>query len=176
VSIVKSDSIKGKLTHWLAKEHVPKVLNGEFVLQPGGPRNKPQGLWLSWNNGWEEWCKAESFGDLPRKACLHAQLKPGLNIWLIDSMQDFLDIWQEFKGHKVHPKDYSICSIMGLIQSDFWEWLNNKVDGVALTDKGQCVTRYDTWLYGWDVASIVIFNPDNVKLKLEATQSERISF
>jgi len=165
--IVKSQDIKGKLTHWLYRRYVPSALKGEFVLQPGGPLNKPQGLWLSWNEGWERWCESENFGDLSKKACLHAQLKPNLNIWLIDSMADFLDIWHEFKGRKrIHPKDYSVNSIMGLYQNNFWEWLRGikHIDGIALTDKGQWATRWDTWLYGWDAASIVIFDPSNVKL------------
>jgi len=169
MTIVKSDSIEGELTHWLKNEHAPLALKGEFILQKGTISNKPRGLWLSWTKGWEEWCKVESFGDLPNKTCLHAQLNPGLDIWLIDSMDDFLEVWGDFKGKKAHIKDYPTMNIISLYESNFWQWLKDtkNIDGVALTDKGQCATRMRTWLYGWDCASIVIFNPDNVILKEE---------
>ena len=81
-------------------------------------------------------------------------------------MNDFQEIWKEFE-----PNGTGRNSIISLIESkvNFWDWLRDTkhIDGVALTDKGQCSTRWDTWLYGWDCASIVIFNPLNVVLHSE---------
>ena len=166
MTIIKSCSIKGKLTHWIYPNHVDKVLNGEFVLHFREGHNKPKGVWLSWNNGWERWCDSNKFGDLENKVCLKAKLKPGFKIWLIDSMDDFLDLWQEFKGKKIDPGDYSMNGMMALIKSGFWDWLRNKkqIGAIALTDKGQWATRMETWLYGWDCQSIVVFDPKNIIL------------
>ena len=105
---------------------------------------------------------------------LNVKLKKGLRLWLINDVDDFLEVWNQFKIPAViDPKskfsmfDSGPVSMIKLIEAkekglDFWEWLQKKfkVDGVALTDKGQWRTRFST--YGWDSQSIVIFNPNNV--------------
>ena len=154
MSIVKSETIKGKLTHWVKPEYVDRVLSGDIRLHQG-LKTKPLGVWISWNNGWEKWCKSES-DFIAGRTCLKVKLKDGLNVWLIDSLDDFNEIWKQFNNE-------SGLSI--LIDNKFWYWLQDTyhIDAVALTDKGQWTTRMDTWLYGWDVASIVVFNPNNVR-------------
>lgn len=175
--IIKSNEIKGEFTHWVGIKHKESVLNGQFRLLPSSLPSKPTGLWLSWNGGWEYFCKYDYTDWMKGKTCLKAEIKPNLNIWLIDSFVDFIEVWNKF----IYPEkinlntdkfQYEICSFIKLYESkqkgkDFWEWLQTelKIDGVALTKIGQCETRMSTWLYGWDVASVVLFNPKNVVLK-----------
>ena len=176
MSFVKSESIEGKLTHWISKQHVSKGIKGEYRTLPGGLDSKPLGIWLSWDNGWEDWCNGEWPDWMKGKACLKAEMKPGLKLWHIDNLEDFKEVWDKFlKQMEIDGKSplhtEFANSMLTIYQAkadgyDFWEWLKKeKVDGVALTDKGQWRTRMDTWLYGWDAACIVIFKPNNVRLK-----------
>jgi len=167
---LKSEDIEGKLTHWIGKEFVDKARNGEFEFAGGGLHSKPIGLWLSWDGGWEDWTSSEWPAWMERKVCLQAKLKPGLKLWHIDTFEDFIRVWNEFKTFANIKEENTYMSMISLYDSkkkgiDFWDWLKEKkVDGVALTDSGQWATRMKTWLYGWDAACIVIFNPKNVEL------------
>ncbi len=165
MSIIFSQDIKGKLTHWVNKKYKDDALKGDFKLNDSNALdNKPKGLWLSWNNGWEKWSLGENFGGPANKkdnVCLNAKLKSNLKLWCINSFNDFMEVWNKFTD-----KDPTIFNIITIKENNFWEWLKNKeYDGVALTDKGQWATRFKTWLYGWDCASIVIFNPKNIELR-----------
>jgi len=159
MTIIKSETITGKLTHWVKPEFVECVLSGNNKLHQG-IFIKPLGVWLSWNNGWEEWCESEP-NFISGRICLEAKLKDGLNVWLIDSIKDFNDIWNQFDN----KTEFSTI----LIDNKFWHWLQDTyhIDVVALTDKGQWATRMNTWLYGWDCASIVVFNSKNVKFSIK---------
>ena len=168
---VKSEDIEGKLTHWISKEHKDKALAAEFKFLEGGLSSKPLGLWISWNGGWEDWTKGEWPDWMKGKVCLTAKIKPGLKLWHIDSLEDFAEIWDEFKVFANIKEEHMYMSMFTLHEAkkegkDFWVWLKEKgVDGIALTDQGQWKTRMGTWLYGWDCQSIVIFKPENVELK-----------
>lgn len=172
MTIVLSETIKGKPTHWLKEEYKEKALNGEITLSSARLHLpiKPRGFWISWNHGWEKFCKYDYKEWMEKdKVCLRVKLKPGLRIWLIDSMDDFNSIWSKFPYGVADEKFLTSFSSLMKAQEkghDFWSWLQETyaIDGVALTEAGQWRTRMDTWLYGWDCASIVIFNPENVEL------------
>ena len=89
-----SQDLKGKLTH-VCKGNVEALLRGEFKLQ-GTNGMKPNGVWLSWNGGWEDWCSSEQPDWLENRLILSATLKPDLNIFLIDSLEDFQKVFDEF--------------------------------------------------------------------------------
>ena len=179
--IIKSENIHGRLTHWIDEAYAEKAIHGEFRCKTDNVLpSKPVGLWLSWNGGWEEWCNGEWPDWMKDKICLTVKLKHGLNIWLIDELEDFLLIWEDFKNDIPAQKPNGLkfprelldegkgyTSLLSLYFAkerglDFWDWLKNKhkIDGVAITSSGQNKTRYTTWLYGWDAQSIIIFNPN----------------
>ncbi len=175
--IINSNKLKGKFTHWVDSKYKEDILNGKFKLARTNLISKPAGLWLSWNGGWEQFCKDDFTSWMGTRVCLKAKIKPNLKIWLINTFEDFLEVWNRFTFPLVIKPEaklrfqFDTCSILKLYEckergKDFWEWLQRefKIDGVALTDIGQCETRMSTWLYGWDVASVVIFNPKNVIL------------
>jgi len=177
MTFVQSESIKGKFTHWLDRKYKKDVLKGIFDVKEPNLVIKPKGIWLSWNGGWEGYCREDYTSWMKGKVMLNAKIKSGLRIWLIDDVDDFMEVWNQFELPAViNPKiklinDFGPASMMRLIEAkergiDFWEWFQKKfkIDGVALTDTGQCRTRMTTWLYGWDAQSIVIFNPNNVIL------------
>lgn len=144
MTIVKSQGIKGKLTHWLAPEHKDTALTGKFFVdyKEGQIKNKPEGLWLSWNDGWEKWCESES-NFIKEKVCVNASLKKNLKIWHIDCLKDFEEIWNEFVKETNWEEKYPRLNAKMLMEGNkFWDWLKEKeIDGVALTDNGQWATR-----------------------------------
>jgi len=164
--IIKSQDITGKLTHWIAKKFTDLALLGKFELHDNF--NKPKGMWLSWNNGWEDWCNSEQPNWINKEKfdCLNAKLKYNLKLWLIDNMNDFLDLWGKYCDiYKIEKNDeYVVYNNQEQIKT-FWQYLVEEgFDGIALSEQGQNETRMRTWLYGWDCCSIIVFNPENVLL------------
>lgn len=187
---VRSQTLKGKITHWALMADSELLIAGERKEPSQGISNKPAGLWLDWNDGWKEWCESESFHDgLKNYECLDAEVKPFLKVWLIDSRADFFNLWRRFyreeilnaydalkklrkinEGLRVRRSQEAESFARGILTLhffDFWKWLKDKcgIEAVALTGKGQAETRFGTWLYGWDCSSIVVFDPKNVRLK-----------
>jgi len=159
MSIVKSQDITGTLTHW--SEHCKSICKEGFTINKRSVLlNKPNGVWISWNGGWEQYVK-DYFPSWMTATTLSVsvKIKPDLNIWLIDSYEDFMHMWNQSEFKNINPKN------TGLHLIRFWTWLcEQRINGIALTDKGQRETRIVTFLSGWDCASIIIFLPENVEV------------
>lgn len=177
MTIIYSQDVKEKLTHVTSIAHGKQMLKEGVKLENKHPlynkkayieqaRTKPWGFWISVNNGWEEWCKGENYGYTDEnRTILNVELSPNLKLWKIDNMKDFIEIWEEYTGKPNKDKDLNLCIFWKPDSKNFWQWLKQKgFHGVYITDKGQYETRFDTWLYGWDCASIVIFNPKQVSV------------
>lgn len=154
--IINSKYIKSKLTHVTNGENSKKIFKEGFKIPNNSPFMKPKALWISLNNGWEEWIEGE--GGTIGCHILNIKLKPNLKLWKIDSFKSFMELWSRYTS-----KSPDLNSLDG----KFWEWLKDKIklDGIILTKKGENETRYTTWLYGWDCSCIAIFNPANVMIK-----------
>jgi len=168
---IQSEQIKGKLTRWVDND----LINAIDTLEEDDKSkhipmlpNKPIGVWISWDNGWEEWCNnngehTSEWVNPKTHTCYDITLKKGLKLWLIDSHQDFLKVW-----HNYDPSTQGNMMIMSDKKklSDFWLWLEGQgYDGIALTEKGQWETRMTTFLYGWDCQCILIFEKDNITME-----------
>ena len=174
---VMSEHIVGNLTHWVEPEYVDAVLNNKNDVFVPTIFNKPLGVWLSWNGGWEKWTESEAPTWLEGQVVLVAQLKPGFKLWLINEMTDFVVMWEEFNNH-IGDTVYSMSGLYWCHDfnkmKQFWDWIKNVkgYGGIALTDAGQWATRMNTFLYGWDCQSIVIFDTNNIIFKRYATLIE----
>jgi hypothetical protein len=72
--------------------------------------------------------------------------------------------WTKYCINTLHRKQNPDFLNWRIVEG-FWQWLkDNNYQGIALTNRAQYETRYNTFLYGWDCESLVIFNPKNVKL------------
>lgn len=169
--IVYADELlkHGGITHIVLKKYTESTLKGDIKISSGMMTFKPTGVWLSWNNGWQRWCKSEEFLNLENYDQLNVELTSTLKFWFIDSIEDFHKIWVEYvkKNYKS-----SFLSILDLIKTEkkfgicFWDWLRDvkKLDGIALTDKGQWATRMNTFFYGWDVSTVFLFHTEGIKM------------
>jgi hypothetical protein len=145
-----------KVVHYTDKSfklHPIIIKNGDgktgLLIKPNG------GLWcspLESENGWIDWCKSESFGNLAN------QQKVILNIdtnhfAVIDSEQDMERKlpWYQFEGN--------------FWAIDFKKMVEQGIDGIHLTAKGLAETRWThpKTLYGWDCETILIMNEGCIK-------------
>jgi hypothetical protein len=163
---VLSEHIVGELTHWADPEHREAILSNNNQPFACTIFNKPVGIWLSWNKGWEKWTESEAPYFLDGKMTFSCKLKPGFKLLLINDMSDFLTIWNEFCNHIGKPINTGSmiwCSEPAIMRA-FWKYIKDDKEcgGIALTDAGQWATRMNTFLYGWDCQSIVIFDTNNI--------------
>lgn len=165
--IVAISQLRGTFTHWLDPKYKQCALDGKFVLHKSAIPNKPKGFWISWNNGWEDWCHAES-NFIKDQVMLKVEFtKPDMKTLLIDTKQDLDGLWREYSGTEL-----GMSSLMGLIESEkrfgisFWNWLQKEkgIEAIALTEAGQWHTRMTTFMYGWDAECVFVFDPaKNIK-------------
>ena len=117
---------------------------------------KPRGgLWCSpvdSEYGWIDWCRAESFGDIDHEQMVTLDIDTS-NFVVIDSVQDMETKlpWYQFDG--------PVQAI------DFEKMVQQGVDGIHLTEKGQIDTRWSHPhnLYGWDCETVFIMNERCIK-------------
>lgn len=119
----------------------------QFFARP----NKPCGLWLSHDNGfnWKSWCEQEQF---PYGAHEYAvTIDSSANIACLDSLLSVETFFQQFS-----LGDFSIN----------WEEVAKNYDGIyvaahviSLAFDFDCAA----FLYGWDLTSMCIWNADAVK-------------
>lgn len=191
MSVKNSEQITGKFTHWCLTADADALVAGKRRQPERQNHTKPAGMWLSWNGGWEQFCETwESW--MEGRTCLRASIKPGLKILEIDCMADLDEAFTGFEQNPVetYPEDMLVFKqhheqmkecMKDMFPGDhhlrrydfsvaplFWHWLQTKgYAGVALTERGQWQTRMPTFLYGWDCASICIFDPNNVTFSKE---------
>ena len=150
-----------KLTHWVNKEYVGKVLSGKGLVSDNGIAYKPNGIWLSVDGGWESWCRTEMPGWIGKgKVCLGAKLKDGINIWKIDCKEDFdkewdIRFWSEGSRALIR-REYEKFRL-------FWKHICEKYDGIYITEKAFWEMRLDNmFAYSCDCSCIVVFDARNV--------------
>jgi len=117
-----------------------------------GCRYEPENEYVS---SWVEWCIGENFD---------ADLKTGIIYSLKDDNRKYtINSYGNLKAivNKYPLRDEAIPKGMFNPVMDY-EAIQNKYDVIELTYQGQCTTRlsHPHSLYGWDVACILILNPD----------------
>lgn len=114
--------------------------------------NKPAGggFWgspVESTHGWKDWCKAEDFCEC-REEDSFKTLFAG-NALIIHGPE----WWHNFDW-RVEP---NACGSFHKI--DFEGLLEDGIDGIYLTERGEITTRFKG-LYGWDVESVYVLNPE----------------
>jgi hypothetical protein len=117
---------------------------------------KPHGgLWCSpidSDYGWEKWCRDNSFGDVAHEQMVTLDVDT-TNFVTIDSVED---METKLPWFQIHDMFWVI---------DFEKLVQDGVDGIHLTEKGQIDTRWTHphSLYGWDCETILILNERCIK-------------
>lgn len=117
---------------------------------------KPHGgLWcspLDSENTWIDWCRAENYGDIDHEQRVILDVDTS-NFVVIDSVED---METKLPWYQIHDLFQAI---------DFEAMVQQGIDGIHLTGKGQWETRF-TWprsLYSWDCETILILNERCIK-------------
>lgn len=190
MKIILSENFRGKLTHVTSAKDVRGILKTGFKVNRGtGRPDKPEGIWLSVDDGWEKWKEDESFKSSD-DGIVKAEILPNLKLLVIDTLEDFMSWMKEFDNEvgiigtgdamnndwkrmvmetsqKIEDPDFNTFGKFYIGFTSYnpklWEWTASKVDGIYLTDKGQWATRLTTFMYGWDCATVLMFDEKNVK-------------
>lgn len=131
------------------------VINGKWVKPSGG-------LWASPKDskfGWRDWCASEDYDGSDFSKSFEFDLDDK-RIYVIDSLDDLkkLPMQGGYAAYKEYI-DFEKCATM--------------YDAILLTEEGQWKTRMtEPGLYGWDCESLIILNPDAIRLNTEALLSE----
>lgn len=115
-----------------------------LLIKPGG------GLWCSPLDsvyGWKEWCKDNDYADIEHKQRVILDVD-NAKLLTIDS---FGDMENKLPWYELHGKFPAI---------DFEKLVNDGIEGIILTTKGQTETRYThpRSLYGWDCETVLIMS------------------
>jgi len=127
------------------KRRMRPVVNSPEWCKPKG------GLWTSpvgCEESWAAWCESEAF----RKLETSFYLLYGGRTLVIDSQEDLIP-------HAVIESSYGRKMFMD------YEALSKEFDAIHLTAAGQWSTRlpdHGPDLYGWDVETVFVMNPDSV--------------
>lgn len=139
--------------HYGHKEYKPelftKISNIPAMAKPSG------GLWASDINaefGWKDWCVENDFRECNSKDAFYFILNDNARVLTINSKEDLDDL------PKVKDK-YNLSSIWTML--DF-EKLSKKYDAIEVNISNDYNLYYA--LYGWDCDSILVMNPDVVRV------------
>lgn len=133
---------------WSEDKFQEPVNNDYWNIKPKG------GLWASPVNsdwGWKDWCESEDFRECT--TYFDFSLKPGSNIYVIDSYADL----EKFKYISLNSSTINRCTI------DF-EAAKLEYDAIFLTDLGERATRltHPFTLYGWDCESLLVLRKESI--------------
>lgn len=156
----KAKDVEGTFTHLTPIKNLSSIKEQGLVTPKdrGGGINKPIGVWLSLNGGWEHFCEVDYHGhaiDYDYYALINCSIKPDINLVVIDSLDDFYEALNSVGIEKQRYYHHDTVQL-------FWSKLKLISDGLLLTHKGQFETRWETFLYGWDCASVCIWKEDSI--------------
>lgn len=143
---------KRTFVHYGQERYMPEWFSE--IKNRNGSWNKPRGgLWCSFERSprnWARWCKAENFHVDDLNISFKVKIKLGARIFSISNVSDLKYIPIK-EGYESRPSySYNIAP-------DFEE-LAKHYDGIIF-DLSSDPRLYDH-LYGWDVDSLLIMNPD----------------
>jgi hypothetical protein len=146
------------------KKFADDAVAGKFIVSRKGVA-KPEGVWLSveLSNGldsYNDWRKSEngeglSFSPDSDYIRLDVELRPGIKLFIIDNMKDLKRITDEF-DYPFPPNLFDLNSYDAI--KIFDKIRDMGYEGIYLTPRGERETHL-TFMYGWDMASVVIFDP-----------------
>ncbi len=124
---------------------------------------KPNGLWYSVDNGWEEWCSAEMPDWIAGTHAYDVELGEE-NILMLDSHDKVLEFAIDYPNHD-NP---AMFPGVGSYWID-WQRVAEVYDGIEVNPyfDGLKYRQNLLWYYAWDCTSGCIWRPRGVKLTLK---------
>ena len=141
------------------KDKFKPIRNREYFAKPYG------GLWASRDGdieGWKTWCEDNGFHEEALNHSFTFTLKPSANIYTIEKPKDIYKLPRWKESDWLTPMFYP----------DFEECIRRGIDAIEIVDiygvdgvYSECEDSVYMTLYGWDVNSILILNPDIVEVE-----------
>ena len=130
------------------------IKNAMFVKPRGG-------LWASpivAQNGWKDWCEAESFRDCKEDNSFKFEISENANVVHLRSVDDLQEL----------PRNNSLIGYDSINKYwlDFEKMLAGGVDAIEVhisEDPSEWENSLYYALYGWDCDSILVMNPDIIE-------------
>lgn len=146
------------------KEQIMPICNQDMFCKPEG------GLWTSpyWRgekflSDWHEWCTEQYFLDYSNQPCSIISFKSDVRIYKIDCHDDAVALLANYK----YEGSFDIPLFGNQNHLDYKK-MSQDFDAIYLTNRGELDTRWRTRsnevsLYGWDVETVFIFNPECIE-------------
>ena len=134
-----------------------RVRNDDNLRKPLG------GFWAcrKSSDDWLKWCKAEEYmsSESLRKS-IDFTLISNSKIYTIDTVEDLAQLIKKYPMKKGFPSMFSKIFPYHTVN---WELMSRDYDGVELVNEP--LLHWE--LYGWDINSIVIFNPRVIAVRIK---------
>jgi len=137
-----------KLTHITTKENKERILKEGFKIRDNKNHFKPNGVWLSIDNGWEDWCRYNDFRKDEQDAILEVKLRNPDKYYTMDSMDDFLAMFHEFcaaKGIRELPARQSLVDGM-ILCSPVRSSIGSRRKDITVSYSPHADRRRHTWI------------------------------
>lgn len=153
--------------HWSAKSI--DVLKDRVVDGSGKGMLKPRGLWYSFGNAWERWCRGENFHIEDLRYCYEIDVSEA-NFLVLNSEKEI----KKFSDEYLVPFTNTLASYLdreghhlrNWLEVPDWATVAKKYDGIEIPRYlNKCRFEY-LWYSGWDVASGVVWNATKAKINL----------
>lgn len=128
---------------------------------------KPDGLWISIDNSWEEWCRDNEFKLDAIQNKYKIELNDNSNILIINTINKFKEFYNRYKTE----------SEIGSFYKPDWGTIKNKYDGIIISPYFyQLRLEIDyLWYSIWDCSSGCIWNLNSIKsIILDNTYENKI--
>lgn len=134
----------------ISKEKFNPVENRDWIKPIGCLWASPIDCDYGWVNFYDDELRDDDSNNERMNYRIEFTLKEETKIYIIDSFKDYIRLYENY------GKNINAC----LNTLDF-ESISKEYDGILLTDNGQYETRFSNpSLYGWDVATLLLFNID----------------
>jgi hypothetical protein len=153
--------------HHLSEEKITEIYDIDCKVAASSKKLKPRGLWLSYNNEWEEWNDTGEPGVFivgNYKYKYKVTLKKNLNVLKIETVEELYDF-----NKKYGKKDKVIKKMIRIN----WEKVCEDYDGIffmnyrkILDDESVEYNDEFIWYNMLDVSSACIFRPSLVVSKI----------
>lgn len=126
-------------------------------------------LWsspLDSNLNWKDWCIEEEFWLDSLNEYFDFTLKDSANIYKINSIEDLRNLIGRFPGQRIDPSFTFIYKPFNSTEQELTHFpdfrlMSHQYDGLEVNISKDYSLYY--WMYGYDVDSLVVWNPDVVE-------------
>jgi|HubBroStandDraft_6_1064221.scaffolds.fasta_scaffold00056_125 hypothetical protein len=138
---------------------------------------KPNGLWLSVDTAWKEWCLSENFNLAGLQYATRVELSDSAKILRIASDEELDQFTEQYGADYPFQRGLISGSMKSHHEKRYyinWIQVAKKHDGIIVSPYLWNRRLHTFWYYGWDCASGVIWNAKAVKSLQWLRETEQV--